>query len=853
MHALKIVGIAILALAAFSSPVLAQYDSSSAMTLPLNGSSSGSMSADYTSYWWKVTTTADGYLTVSTHSDESLEIDTYLYDVDGATQIAGYDISWGVDSSSHYSNLRPGTYYFLAVRYGGTGNYTVTSSFKPTRFDNDIADNDSAAVAFELDKNGTDTGHLGFYSGGYIDGADWWKVTTTFDGRLNVSAVSDSTLELDTYLYEKTESGFQQIAGYDISWGIESPTHYNNLLPGTYYVGVYRYGGYGSYTIRSSFTPTKFDDDVADNDSAAVAVNLGKDGTDTGHLGFYARGYTDTEDWWKITIPLDGRLNVSTLSDSTLEIDTYLYENIGTEYPQITGYDISWGIESASHYNNLLPGTYYMRVIRYGGYGSYTVRSSFTPANLDNDVADNDSASVAFALNRNGTDTGHLGFYARGYTDTEDWWKITIPGDGKLSFTTRSDSTLEIDTYLYEQNGSDYPQIAGYDISWGIESVSHHNNLLPGTYYARVIRYGGYGSYSIASTFVPATYPNDTEPNDSLAVAMAIPVNTVKTGHLGYYGKGYADPRDFLAFTVPSGWDSLFVRVSTENTIEVDVNLHNNIGEQIAHEGSWGTESVFYYGAPAAGQYFLNVYDYSGYGSYAVIVTNHWQNGIQVNLPTEILPPTNIAVTDVTGDNGHALKISWALSASENSGIVNRYRIFRSRSSAFTDPVPLTQFASLDSLLFYETRVTVLVDSVAAGVSQFIDTSVPLDGASYYYWIQATGTSGMSKPAPSGAWLVTGVAEAPVAFRVDPPYPNPFNPATTIRYALPSEAFVRIVVYDIIGRKVAVLTETRMGAGVHEAVWDGRSENGETLGSGVYLYRLDAGSFHGQGKMMLLR
>jgi flagellar hook assembly protein FlgD len=51
----------------------------------------------------------------------------------------------------------------------------------------------------------------------------------------------------------------------------------------------------------------------------------------------------------------------------------------------------------------------------------------------------------------------------------------------------------------------------------------------------------------------------------------------------------------------------------------------------------------------------------------------------------------------------------------------------------------------------------------------------------------------------------------------------------------------------------AVLADRAMDAGVHDAVWNGRSDSGETLGSGLYLYRLEAGAFRGQGKMMLLR
>ena len=61
------------------------------------------------------------------------------------------------------------------------------------------------------------------------------------------------------------------------------------------------------------------------------------------------------------------------------------------------------------------------------------------------------------------------------------------------------------------------------------------------------------------------------------------------------------------------------------------------------------------------------------------------------------------------------------------------------------------------------------------------------------------------------------------------------------------------MVYDITGRKIAVLQDAKMGAGVHEVVWDGKNYLGEDVGSGVYLYQLRAEKFVGNGKMVLVR
>jgi hypothetical protein len=79
-------------------------------------------------------------------------------------------------------------------------------------------------------------------------------------------------------------------------------------------------------------------------------------------------------------------------------------------------------------------------------------------------------------------------------------------------------------------------------------------------------------------------------------------------------------------------------------------------------------------------------------------------------------------------------------------------------------------------------------------------------------------------------------------------YPNPFNPTTVISYQLPDVSDVRLVVYDLIGREVAVLVNERKAAGSYQAKF-----NAAGLASGVYLYRLTAGSFLQTRKLMVLK
>ncbi len=85
-------------------------------------------------------------------------------------------------------------------------------------------------------------------------------------------------------------------------------------------------------------------------------------------------------------------------------------------------------------------------------------------------------------------------------------------------------------------------------------------------------------------------------------------------------------------------------------------------------------------------------------------------------------------------------------------------------------------------------------------------------------------------------------------------YPNPFNPSTTVRFAVPWSARVRLTVFDLQGRLVRVLRDgPAEGPGWHEAQWFGQDAAGRQVGAGVYFYRLEAGTFRETRRMTLVK
>ncbi|NNF57737.1 MAG: T9SS type A sorting domain-containing protein [Rhodothermaceae bacterium] len=104
------------------------------------------------------------------------------------------------------------------------------------------------------------------------------------------------------------------------------------------------------------------------------------------------------------------------------------------------------------------------------------------------------------------------------------------------------------------------------------------------------------------------------------------------------------------------------------------------------------------------------------------------------------------------------------------------------------------------------------------------------------------GTDGFAEAASQGLDLV------PLAYALHPAYPNPTRRSATIGYQLAEATPVRLEVYDLLGRRVAVLVEGEQDAGRHARVWATQG-----LASGVYIYRLRAGSFSDTGKLLLIR
>lgn len=95
---------------------------------------------------------------------------------------------------------------------------------------------------------------------------------------------------------------------------------------------------------------------------------------------------------------------------------------------------------------------------------------------------------------------------------------------------------------------------------------------------------------------------------------------------------------------------------------------------------------------------------------------------------------------------------------------------------------------------------------------------------------------------------ISGNNEIPKVFRLYNSYPNPFNPLTKIKFVIPKSSYVKLIIYDVLGREIKTLVNEKLNAGRYEINWDGSG-----YPSGVYIYELHTSDFVDVKKMMLIK
>ncbi len=213
--------------------------------------------------------------------------------------------------------------------------------------------------------------------------------------------------------------------------------------------------------------------------------------------------------------------------------------------------------------------------------------------------------------------------------------------------------------------------------------------------------------------------------------------------------------------------------------------------------------------------------------------------------------PTGLTITNA-GQFGQYVQLAWNANSEPD---LNHYNVWRECTYPGDPDCDLQVISSRTWTSYTDTRVTIQ--------GHYPEMEI------FYYYVTAVDDASQEseKSAPASTWgewsYLKGmdqVAEEslPEAYALGANHPNPFNPATTIRYDLPEASSVSLVIYDIAGREIRSWNLQEQ-AGYRQLIWDGKNQSGQLVPTGIYIYRLVAASvesdqrFTASRKMVLIR
>jgi hypothetical protein len=143
---------------------------------------------------------------------------------------------------------------------------------------------------------------------------------------------------------------------------------------------------------------------------------------------------------------------------------------------------------------------------------------------------------------------------------------------------------------------------------------------------------------------------------------------------------------------------------------------------------------------------------------------------------------------------------------------------------------------------------------------EYIDMYGVEENTSYYYWLECVDNAGETEIyGPVSLFIPEGIVNngtpaAPSDYGLKQNFPNPFNPDTRISFALEDDGPAQITIYNLKGNKIKTIFNEIVEADmVQSAYWDGKDDNGKTVATGVYLYRLRTNSTNYTKRMLLMK
>ncbi len=351
------------------------------------------------------------------------------------------------------------------------------------------------------------------------------------------------------------------------------------------------------------------------------------------------------EHWYKINVTTEGTVNLTldATDSGNLLISTSGSYVAGVRdnntYSRGNFSGSGYGVVTATYQGtDMGKGTYYIRVCRYNGAGTYSLKYTFTQCSVSNDPEPNNDYEHSSLLQSGSTVKGRLGYRTSDdVTDNEDWYKIVVPEEGHVELMATSTATAT-ENMLLSTNAS---YVAGYKnggtYSRGNISAPGYSNdtitylatdMGKGTYYIRIARYNGCGGYRLYYEFTPCSLAADPEPNNDYQHSSRLVNGKITEGRLGHRtSDDVTDNEDWYRINVPKEGPIEITVTATENLIlstyssqVYSVNADGSLKSlgSISASGYGNTKITYSKDDMAAGYYYIRICRYSGCGGYRI-------------------------------------------------------------------------------------------------------------------------------------------------------------------------------------------------------------------------------------------
>lgn len=375
---------------------------------------------------------------------------------------------------------------------------------------------------------------------------------------------------------------------------------------------------------------------------------------------------------------------------------------------------------------------------------------------------------------------------------------------------------------------SDVSGIKGYNIKRNdVEIIS---NVADTTYLDQTVANGGAVTYKIVAVDNANNKSGDSNPSSSVTPATtqipskptagSIP-DTVSLKPILIVGNATAVSGDAarvtLTYSFEVATDTAFTNIVASISGIVEGSSSNPTNWQVVDAGTGNTvlvDGTTYYWRSRA-----NDGEFDG----------NWSDRQTFVAASSRPTAVELAAVSATSDGGMAV-VEWTITRTDQAHA--GFHVYRGRTADGE----------------FEQITDDLLTSVDA-TYRYVDGAVQVN-QQYYYIIEAVDVAGGTERYGPVQLKVN----APTTFALQQNAPNPFNPATTIRFELPKQTQVTLVVYNLLGQEVIrLLDNATFQAGYHQVQWNGRNASGQSTASGIYVYRIAADDFVQAKKMLLLK